>query len=128
MRKSDVADLNELQRVPTQSSPDDANLTKEDPIIPSSNMWARIKWLHDRGLWAGDYKETPVQTYKLNKGPHYYIIENPRSGSIKCISCAIQHGGVLEARFMTRYKVEGGVLYFDGKAINKAPEDFHQNE
>ena len=65
--------------------------------------------------------EHPKQTYILNKGAHYFVVENNQTRSIKCITCPIQHGGILEAKFLTQYRVEDGVLYFKGKAINNTP-------
>ena len=51
------------------------------------------------------------------------MTQRNRQSSVSAVP--IKHGGVLEAHLLTRYTLKEGVLYLDGEAINKTPEDFH---
>jgi len=96
-----------------------------DTPLPSSDFWGVHAERFKKGLTKQPIVvEHPKQTYYLNKGDHYFVIENLKKRSIKCISCPIQHGGILEAHLLAHYKLENGVLYFKGKAINTTPKDF----
>lgn len=66
--------------------------------------------------------EHPKKTYNLSKGVHYFEVENAARKSIVCTSCPVRHGGILEAHLLTRYKLEDGILYLDGQAINQTKE------
>jgi len=66
--------------------------------------------------------EHPKQTYTLSKGAHYFVIEDVRRRSIACITCPVKHGGILEAHMLTQYRLENGVLFYKGRAINELPE------
>lgn len=127
MQKLNENALNELPRAPKQ--PDDQPVdTKQDEPVDSNTFWSRIKWLHERGLWGGDYREYEKPYYNLNKGAHYYVMENSRRRTIKCISCPVSHGGILEAHLLTRYSLGNGVLFFDGKPTNTTPDGFIPSE
>lgn len=115
----------QLPRIPTNKSEDDPAEFQQPEEQPSSTFWAKIKWLKERGLHKGDYQEYEKPYYNLNKGSHYYVLENSAKRTIKCISCPVKHGGVLEAHLLTRYALKEGVLYLDGKPINQTPENFH---
>lgn len=116
----------ELKQVPTNKQGDEPGEfgTTPEPLT-GDKFWNRIKWLHEKGLHKGDYQEYEKPYYNLNKGSHYYVLDDPKKSTIKCLSCPIKHGGVLEAHLLTRYTLKEGVLYLDGEAINKTPEDFH---
>jgi len=121
MRNSDDE---QLPRIPTNRTEDDPAEFKEQPAVESSTFWSRIKWLHDRGLHKGDYQEYEKPYYNLNKGVHYFVMQDSRRRMIKCISCPVAHGGILEAHLLTRYTIHEGVLSLDGKPINQTPENF----
>lgn len=92
--------------------------------IGSPDFWGVHARRFEKGLVKTPITvEHPKQTYVLNKGAHYFEIEDARKRSIVCTSCPIRHGGILEAHLLTQYKIEKGVLYFKGKAINKTPLD-----
>jgi hypothetical protein len=90
----------------------------------SPDIWHVLELRKKLGTWHGEIKVHKIKEYHLTKGPHYYVIEDLRKRSVKCISCPISHGGILEAHLLARYKIEDGVLYLDGKPINKTPEGF----
>lgn len=115
--------LSDLPRIAPQQGdqPEDG---KADKPVESQAFWARVKWLQERGMWKGDYREYEKPYYNLNKGNHYYVMDDPRKGSIKCLSCPVKHGGILEAHLLTRYTLNEGVLALDGKAINTTPDNF----
>lgn len=83
-----------------------------------------MKWLHERGFHKGDYREYTKPFYNLNKGAHYYVLDNPARRTVKCLSCPVAHGGMLEAHLLTRYRLQDGVLYLDEKPVNVVPENF----
>lgn len=116
---------NQLPRVPTNKSEDDPAEFQEQPEQSGSTFWTKIKWLKERGLHKGDYQEYEKPFYNLNKGGHYFVLDNSTKRTIKCISCPVKHGGVLESHLLTRYTLKDGVLYLDGRAINQIPENFH---
>jgi len=83
------------------------------------DAWEVLAKRKRQGLWDGEIEIRQIKSFNLSKGKHYFVIEDPHSGSVKCISCPITHGGILEAHLLHRYKIEGGVLYFDGKPLNQ---------
>ena len=105
----------------TKSDPEEI---KEDQKPEMPNAWDVLAERKKRGLWNGEVTTHKVKKYKLNKGAHYYVIEDFRTGSVKCVSCAISHGGILENHMLTRYRVEDGVIYLDGVSRNKTPKGF----
>lgn len=62
--------------------------------------------------------------FRSKSEEHYYVLSDNRKRVIRCISCKILHGGILEAHLLTRYKINDGVLSLDGKAVNKIPQGF----
>ena len=86
------------------------------------DIWKVLEERKKRGLWDGEIKIHQIKEYPLNKGEHYFIISNNRAREVKCTSCPLSHGGILEAHMLTRYKVENGVIYLDGKPTNQAPK------
>jgi len=107
--------------VPQDQIPEDTK-----PEMP--NAWDVLAERKKKGLWNGEVTTHKVKRYKLNKGAHYYVIEDYRSGSVKCISCPVSHGGILENHMLTRYEVKDGVIYLDGVARNKTPKGFDNDE
>ena len=103
---NNVSDLMEQLR--------EANQDKEAP-----DLWKVLEERKRKGLWNGEIQTIETKSYSLSKGKHYFVVENPRTRSIKCISCPISHGTLLEAKYLTRYKLDDGVLSFDGKALNE---------
>ena len=102
----------------------DEEEVREDQSPEMPDAWAVLAERKKKGLWNGEVTTHKVRKYKLNKGAHYYVIEDYRSGSVKCISCPVSHGGVLENHMLTRYRVEDGVIYLDNVARNKTPKGF----
>lgn len=103
-----------------KSSKPSSQKTNDD--IP--NVWDVLKERKRRGLWDGEIEVIELKSpQSLNKGRHYYVIENNRERSVKCISCAIPHGTILEAHMLHRYEVKDGIIYLDGKPLNEVPID-----
>lgn len=125
MRKNyDELQNEQLPKIATDKSSDDPAEFQSPEAEASNSFWRKIKWLHERGLHKGDYQEYNAPSWNLTKGSHYYVIEDAGKRSIKCISCSIKHGGILEARLLTRYRLNEGVLYLDDKPLNATPENF----
>lgn len=94
-----------------------------DSPVMTPDFWGVHAERFRRGLTKEEIVvEHPKQTYILNKGAHYFIIEDVKKRSIACITCPIRHGGILDAKDLTHYRVEDGVLYFKGKALNQIPD------
>lgn len=74
------------------------------------------------GIPAPKIDRIQTKEFNLSSGKHYFVMENIAKRSIKCISCPITHGGILEAHLLTRYTLTDGVLSLDGKALNTAPK------
>lgn len=98
------------------------NKESKDKKEKLPDIWKILEERKKRGLWDGEIKIHQIKEYPLNKGEHYFIISNNRAREVKCISCPLSHGGILEAHMLSRYKVENGVIYLDGKATNTAPK------
>lgn len=96
-------------------------IQNEDFEIP--DLWKVLNERKKKGLWNGEIEVIETKSHSLIKGKHYYVVENPRTRSIKCISCAVIHGTILEAKFLTRYKIEDGILYFDNKPMNEKADN-----
>jgi len=101
------------------------NQTDPDAIKPRNqqsdekpDIWEALKERKKRGLWSGEITTHEIKEYNLSTGKHYFVMEDIRKRSIVCTSCPVKHGGFLEAKMLTRYKLDGGVLYLDDKAIN----------
>lgn len=118
----------DLKQIPTSKASDDPGEFKSPDPEPSNTFWQKMKWLHERGLHKGDYQEYEKPYYNLNKGAHYFVMDDPRKHTIKCVSCPVKHGGILEAHKLSRYTLSEGVLSLDGKAINQVPENFNIGE
>lgn len=93
----------------------DQSEVKETPSPMVGNVWDKLRW-----------KKHPIETVVpkeifSSNSPHYYEITNFRTAEVTCMSCDVRHGGYLEAHLLTRYKVEGGIIYLDGRAMTKAP-------
>lgn len=116
MDESRQLDELELAKLPTTKN----NAEEEE----RPDVWEGLKVLKKRGLWKGEVDVIPIKEFNLTigKGTHYFVVEDPRTRSIKCTSCPITHGTILEARLLHRYNIEDGVLYLDGKALNKRAE------
>lgn len=100
-----------------QYEPEDFKPIKYDPEnLP--NLWDKLK----KG--GAEIENIEAEEINLTSGEHYYIIDDLRTRSVKCISCIKKHGGILESHLLTRYKVENGIIYLDGKATTKAPAGF----
>ena len=82
------------------------------------NIWELLKEKKKRGLWNGEIDVLPIREFNLTSGKHYFVVEDAKKRSIKCVSCPIMHGTFLEAKYLTRYTITDGVLAFDGKPIN----------
>ncbi len=95
----------------------ETELEKEIPDI-----WKVLDLREKLGLRKEKIDIIQTREFNLTKGEHYFVMESIGKRSIKCISCPITHGGILEAHLLTRYKLEDGVLYLDDKPQNKAPK------
>lgn len=98
--------------------PKNRNEKKDD--IP--NIWDVLEERKKKGLWDGEVEVVPIKEYALTAGEHYFKVTDTKKGEVTCTSCAIQHGGILEAHLLTRYKVEDGVIYLDNKPMTRAPQ------
>jgi len=99
-------------------------LATEEKNSAPGNIWEHLRDLKKKGLFKGEITEIIPKDFNITQAPHYYVVDDLRRRSIKCISCPIIHGGVLEAHLLTRYRIEDGVLYFDDVPTNKVPEGF----
>lgn len=88
------------------------------------DIWEVLKARKEKGLWHGEIKVHKIREFNLSKGDHYYVVEDIRKRSVKCISCPVTHGGLLEANLLARYKVENGIIYLDGNPTNTMPKSF----
>lgn len=98
--------------------------------IPEENLniWDALKRAKKDGRFKGEIHEYHKPHYNLLKGEHYYEIEDAAKGSIKCVTCPIKHGGILEAHLLSQYELKNGVLYLDGVAQNKTPSIDNNSE
>lgn len=117
-------DEESLKKIPTNKIDDDPLEFADQPAITGNKFWSTIKWLHERGLHKGDYQEYEKPFYNINKGAHYFVVEDPKKRSIRCISCPVKHGGILESHLLTRYLIKNGTLFLDDRPINQTPSDF----
>lgn len=83
------------------------------------DIWKILEEKKKRGLWSGEIERIPIKEFNLSSGKHYYVVEDARKRSVKCISCTITHGTFLEAKYLTRYTIVDGVLSFDGTPLNE---------
>lgn len=88
------------------------------------DIWEVLKARKEKGLWNGEIQIHKIKEYNLSKGEHYFTIEDIKKRSIKCISCPISHGGILESNLLTRYTLVKGVLSLDGVPTNSVPKGF----
>ncbi len=86
------------------------------------NIWELLREKKKRGLWNGEIDTIPIKEFNLTRGKHYFVVEDVRKRSVKCISCPIVHGTYLEAKYLARYTITDGVLALDGKPINERAE------
>lgn len=98
--------------------------SEEENSKPEGNIWGILRELKKKGVFKGEITEIIPKDFNITQAAHYYVVDDLRKRSIKCISCPVVHGGVLEAHLLSRYKVEDGILYFDGKPTNRIPEGF----
>lgn len=98
--------------------------SNEKESKPEGNIWGMLRQMKKAGQFKGEITEIIPKDFNITQAPHYYVVDDLRKRSIKCIACPIIHGGVLEAHLLTRYKIEDGILYFDGVATNRTPEGF----
>lgn len=99
------------------------NTVKEDLKSPSQSdknlpdIWEVAR---SRGNTIDTY---PVVEYDLSSNnAHFFEIEDLRKRSVKCTSCKVRHGFILEAHRLHEYKLENGILYLKGKALNRTPQ------
>lgn len=104
-----------------ENEPLTPNLETENKGEQALDIWAVIKERKRLGLWDGDIETHEIVEYNLSSGKHYYEIEDLRKRTIVCTSCAIKHGGILEAKLLTHYRLEDGVLYLRDVPVNQKP-------
>ena len=112
----------DLPNLPKQINEELKN--EEKNAKPEGNIWETLRALKKKGLFKGDIDEIIPKDFNLKTGDHYYVIDDLRKHTVKCISCPIIHGGILEAHLLTRYRVENGIIFFDEEPTNTAPKDF----
>ena len=94
---------------------------REGKFIPK-HIWDILRKRKEQGTFKGEIQTfIPKTIVNLTSGKHYYIVDDIRQRRIRCTTCEIGHGGVLEAHMLTRYKIEDGILYLDNKPINQTP-------
>ena len=86
------------------------------------NVWDVLKERKKKGLWDGEITTHQIVEHQITGGPHYYVVSNAGKREITCTSCAMRHGGILEAHLLSRYQTENGIIYLDGKAQNVTPQ------
>lgn len=113
MDESTQLDELELKKLPTVKN------NPEDEDRP--DIWEGLKLLKKRGLWKGEVDVIPIKEFNLSigKGAHYFVVEDAQKRSIKCTTCPITHGTILEARLLHLYRIDDGVLYLNDKPLNK---------
>jgi len=72
-------------------------------------------------MWDGQVEHIEIKEHNLGKGAKHYFVVDPLKREVTCTSCQFKHGGILEAKHLMDYKVENGVLYFKGQAVNETP-------
>lgn len=87
-----------------------------------ADIWAELEDRKKKGLWDGEIDIVQIKEYPLTAGEHYFQITNIRKREITCTACAVQHGGILEAHLLHRYKVENGIIYLDNKPMTKTAQ------
>lgn len=105
----------------SENEPLTPNLETENKGEGTLDLWAVINERKRLGVWDGDIDTHDIVEYNLSSGKHYYEIEDLRKRTIVCTSCVIRHGGVLESKLLTHYKIEDGVLYLKGVPVNQKP-------
>jgi hypothetical protein len=104
--------------------PNPEPLAPDEFVSPNTGLdfWKVHEERLKRGLTTDQIAiEHPKNTFNLSQGRHYYVVEDAAAKSIACTSCPVKHGGILEAHLLTKYTIENGILYFEGKAVNKTP-------
>lgn len=91
----------------------------EDFVSPDlPDIWAELE---KRGH---PIERSQIREFNLSGGKHYWVIDDPAKGTVRCASCPIRHGGTVDAYELARTRVEDGVIYLDDKATTKKPADF----
>lgn len=85
------------------------------------DLFEMLEEQEERGLWDGKVEHIEVREHNLGKGAKHYFVVDPQKREVTCTSCAFKHGGILEAKHLMDYKVENGVLFFKGIAVNETP-------
>jgi len=67
-------------------------------------------------------RRSKVKEFSLTGGKHYWVIDNLKEKSVKCISCPVKHGGIIDAKEAALTTVRDGVIYFKGKPVTEKPE------
>lgn len=106
-----------------KDSPPNELSAKEESEAPeiSPDIFEKLKEKKKKGLWSGEIEHIEIKEHNLTAGKHFYIMEDVRKRSIMCTSCPVKHGGILEAKLLTRYTLEDGVLFLDGKPTHEKP-------
>lgn len=89
---------------------------------PSPDIWRDLEKKKKRGQWEGEIDRVEIREQKLVGGAHFFVIENNRGRSVKCVSCPIPHGHLLESHRLHEYKLEKGVLYLNDEPLNTRAE------
>lgn len=96
------------------------------PYDPHPDIWGVLQSRFDKGLTTTpittEHAKSEVNLSRLMQDkPHYFEIEDIRKRIIACTSCPIKHGGILDASDLSQTKIENGVLFYKGEAINRIP-------
>lgn len=111
---------NEWKPIDAETVDEAIQRAKVEGKLIDPNIWEILRQRQKDGTFKGEIQTIILKdAINLRGGTHYYIIEDAKKRSIACLSCPVKHGGVLEAHMLSRYRIEDGILYLDGKAKNK---------
>lgn len=114
--------LNEGIRIVMSDEPLDQD--EFAPYDPHPDIWGVLQRRFDKGyITTPIVTEHPKSEVNLSKlmqeRSHFFEIVDSRKRIIACTTCELKHGGILDAQDLLYTKIENGVLFYKGKAINK---------
>src|SRR6266498_3357368 len=99
---------NDFLTVPTQGAPiSERELREEekDSQRKKPNLWDVLAERKRKGLWDGEIERVTIKEYNLSDLPHFFVLDNKKR-EVKCTNCPIEHGGILEAKLLSRYEIK----------------------
>jgi len=121
-----ITQTNNLEDLPIVANSEPLAPDEFKEFEPHPDVWGVHATRFKKGLTKEPIIiEHPKNTVNLSKlmkeSKHHFVLEDVRKRRIVCTSCSLKHGGILDAHELTHYKVEDGVLYYKGVAINRTP-------